>query len=122
MSSLPTREQLESLLAQRVQIFYQKYLEHCPSNVFCNLFEDKVAIVLENSLTPSTQLLADAGQQELAKKVRNDVQKALEPQFKAVIEEVLGVPVIDLLSNATLETGRTATIVVLAQPPQVQLG
>jgi uncharacterized protein YbcI len=84
------------------------------------MFEQKIAIVLEDAITPPEQLLVNSGQEQLAEQVRSDLDKAIEPQLKALIEEVVGVPVVDLLSDATLETGRTGTIVVLANTPQVR--
>jgi uncharacterized protein YbcI len=40
--------------------------------------------------------------------------------LKTLIEEVLGIPVLDLLSDATLETGRTGVIAVLEMTPEVR--
>jgi uncharacterized protein YbcI len=65
-------------------------------------------------------LLANTGQVELAQKVRSDLDKAIQPQLKALIEEVLSVGVLDLLSDATLETGRTGIIAVLDITPEVR--
>jgi len=53
-------------------------------------------------------------------KVRAELDEAIQPQLKTLIEEVVGVEVIDILSNAKLETGRTATVVILANPPQLR--
>ncbi len=53
--------------------------------------------------------------------MRAELQQLIEPKIKALIEEVLETPVIDVLSNAKLETGRTGTIVLLAAPPLVRL-
>lgn len=115
----PTSGQLERTLSGRIQTLYCAYLEHQPAEVVCQLFENKVAIVLENSITPPVQLLVKHGKQQLAQQVRSNIKQALEPQLKILIEEVLGVPVIDLLSDAKLESGRTGTIAVLATMPKV---
>jgi len=116
----PTRGQIERNLSQRIQALYRTQLEHRPSRVVCQIFDEKIAIVLEDSITQPEQLLVDNGQEELAEEVRSKLDDALEPQLKALIEEVVGVPVIDLLSDAKLETGRTATVVILAEMPQVR--
>ena len=71
-----------------------------------------------NAVTQPEQLLVNSGQQELAEKVRSDLDAAIQPQLKEVIEDVLGVPVIDLLSDAKLETGRSGTIAILGATPQ----
>ncbi|MBD1832334.1 DUF2294 domain-containing protein [Cyanobacteria bacterium FACHB-472] len=120
MDSSPTRGQLERTLSQRIQSLYRTQLGHQPSQVSCQIFDEKLAIILENSITQPEQLLAQNGQEELAEQVRSDLEKALQPQLKSLIEEVLGVSVIDLLSDAKIETGRTGTIVVLSSAPQVR--
>ncbi len=119
-ASYPTRGQIERTLSQRIQALYRTQLEHQPSRVVCQIFDEKIAIILEDSITQPEQLLVDNGQEELAEQVRSKLDEALEPQLKALIEEVVGVPVIDLLSDAKLETGRTATVVILAEMPQVR--
>lgn len=118
--SFPTRGQLERTLSQRIQALYRTELEHQPSRVTCQIFDEKIAIILEDAITQPEQLLVSSGQEQLAEQVRLELDEALQPQLKALIEEVVGVSVIDLLSDAKLETGRSATIVVLADKPQVR--
>lgn len=119
-SSKPTRGQLERLLSQRLQAFYRKHLGHQPSKVTCQLFDEKVAIVVEDSITQPEQLLASSGQVELAQQVHEDLEKAIQPQLQELIEDVLGVAVLDLLSDATLKTGRTGIIAVLEVTPEIR--
>lgn len=119
-ASYPTRGQIERTLSQRIQALYRTQLEHQPSRVVCQIFDGKIAIILEDSITQPEQILVDNGQEELAEQVRAKLDDVLEPQLKILIEEVVGVPVIDLLSDAKLETGRTATIVILAEMPQLR--
>lgn len=115
-----TRGQLEQVLSQRIQALYLTQLGHRPSKVSCEVFDDNLAIVIEDSITQSEQILLNNGQMQLAQQVRSDLDKAIQPQLKELIEEVMNVPVIDLLSDATLETGRAGTIAVLAAIPQVR--
>lgn len=115
-----TRGQLERTLSQQIQALYRTQLEHQPSKVICQIFDEKIAIILEDSITQPEQLLFNTGQEELAEQVRSELDEAIQPQLKALIEQVVGVPVIDLLSDAKLETGRTATIAILAATPQVR--
>jgi uncharacterized protein YbcI len=119
-SSKPTRGQLERTLSQGLQALYRCQLGHQPGKVTCQLFDEKLAIIVEDSITPPEQLLANSGQAELAQQVRSDLDKAIQPQIKALIEDVLGVAVVDILSDATLETGRTGIIVVLDITPEVR--
>ena len=119
-ASSPTRGQIERTLSQRIQALYRTQLEHQPSKVTCQLFDEKIAVILEDSITQAEQLLVENGQEELAQKVRAELDEALQPQLKELIEEVVGVSVIDILSNAKLDTGRSATVAILANPPQVR--
>ncbi len=119
-TALPTRGQLERTLSQRVQAFYRNQLGHQPSRVQCHIADGKVIIVLEDSITKPEKLLLETGQEELAEKVHNDLDKALHPQLSALIEEVVGVKVIDVLSDATFDTGRSGTIAVLEEAPQLR--
>jgi len=119
-SSKPTRGQLERMLSQGIQALYRAQLGHQPSKVTCQLFDEKLAVIVEDSITQPEQLLANSGQAELAEQVRADLDKAIKPQLKALIEEVLGVSVLDILSDATLETGRTGIIAVLDVTPEVR--
>lgn len=117
-TALPTRGQLERQLSQRIQALYRSELGHQPAKVFCQIFDEKVIIILEDSITKTEKLLAEKGQEELAEQVRSEIDEAIQPQVKQLIEEVLEANVIDLLSNAKLETGRTGTIVMLESPPK----
>lgn len=119
-SSAPTRGQLERTLSQRIQALYRTQLGHQPRKVTCQIFDEKIAIVLEDAITQPEQILASSGQEKLAEKVRSELDEAIQPQLKALIEEIMGVTVLDLLSDAKLETGRTGIIAVLEAPPQVR--
>ena len=119
-SSKPTRGQLERLLSQRLQALYRDQLGHQPGKVTCQIFDEKVALIIEDSITPPEQLLADRGQSDLAQQVRSELDEAIKPGLKSLIEDVLGVCVLDLLSDATLETGRTGIIAVLEVSPEVR--
>ena len=88
--SYPTRGQLERTLSQRIQALYRTQLGHQPSKVTCQIFDEKIAIILENSITQPEQFLASNGQADLAEQVRSDLDKAIQPQLKALIEEVVG--------------------------------
>lgn len=112
--------QVERTISQRMQALYKEHLGHQPSKVTCQLFDSKLAIVLEGSVTQPEKLLAEEGQTELAKQVRTDLNEAMQPQIKALIKEILGVDVLDILSDAALDTGRTGIIVVLSETPSVR--
>lgn len=116
-SSYPTKGQLERTLSQKIQALYRTQLGHRLGEVDCQIFDQKIAIVLENSLTQPEQLLANKGNQELVLELHSNLDEAMRPQLTQLIEEVVGVPVIDLMSDATLETERTGMIAILSTYP-----
>ncbi|MDJ0735680.1 MAG: DUF2294 domain-containing protein [Nostocaceae cyanobacterium] len=116
----PTRGQLERNLSQRIQSFYANQLGHRPTKVTCQLFDAKLAIVIEDSITQPEQLLIDRGQEKLVEQVRSGLDEAIEPELKQLIEEVLEITVLDLLSDVTLNTGRGGIIAVLSDTPSVR--
>ncbi|MEG3842199.1 DUF2294 domain-containing protein [Microcoleus sp. herbarium14] len=116
----PTRGKLERSLAQGIQALYRQALGHQTSQALCNLLDNKLIIVIENAITQPEKLLALNGQLDLASQVRSQLESVLELQLKDLIKEVLGVGVTDLLSDATLETGRTGTIAILESAPKVR--
>lgn len=119
-TTTPTQGQLERTLSQRIQNLYKTQLGHRPSKVMCRLLNEKLVIVIEGSITQPEQILAQEGQIHLAKEVRSELDDAIQPQLRTLIEEILKVNVVDLLSDATLETGRTGAIVVLAEGPDIR--
>jgi uncharacterized protein YbcI len=118
MVSNPTRGQLERTLSQRIQAFYREQLEHQPGKICCCISDQQVTVIIEDSITQPEQLLVGIGKVELAEQVRSGLDQAIYPQLKELIEEIMKVPVIDLLSDVALETGRTGTIAILGKTPQ----
>ncbi|MEL6551828.1 MAG: Na-translocating system protein MpsC family protein, partial [Cyanobacteria bacterium J06621_11] len=53
-------------------------------------------------------------------KVHSNLNQAIEPQIKSLIENILSVKVLDLLSDAAIDTARTGIIVVLSDTPTVR--
>ncbi|NJR73786.1 MAG: DUF2294 domain-containing protein, partial [Scytonema sp. CRU_2_7] len=119
-TSTPTRGQVERTLAQRIQALYRDQLGHQPSKVICQLCDQNVVVIMENSITQPEQLLAQTGHQELAQEVRSDLDDAIQQQLKALIEETLSVSVIEVLADTTLETSRSGFIAILTEPPAVR--
>ncbi|MBE9167203.1 DUF2294 domain-containing protein [Pleurocapsales cyanobacterium LEGE 06147] len=118
--TLPTRGQLERQLSQSIQAFYRKQLGHQPSKVTCQLFGEKLAVIMEDSLTNAEQMLAEEGKEDLAEEVRSNLNDAIRPQLKDLIKGILAVDVVDILSDATLATGRVGIIAILEATPQVR--
>lgn len=115
-----TRGQAERALSQQIQALYRSQLGHQTGKITCQLSDETLSIVIENSVTQPEKLLVADGNAALAEQVRSDLDHTIRSQVKSVVEEILNVNVIDLLSDATLETGRTGMIVILENPPSVR--
>ncbi|TVQ09237.1 MAG: DUF2294 domain-containing protein [Leptolyngbya sp. DLM2.Bin27] len=117
---VPTQGQLQRSLSQQFQRLYRQQLNHCPGKITCQVIDEKVMLVIENSVTKPEQVLVENGEAELAKRVREDLSTALRPQIIELIESTLEREVIDVLTDATLTTGRTSLVVILSSPPHLR--
>ena len=73
--------QIERTISQKMQALYKQHLGHQPTKVTCQLFDSKLAIVLEDSITQPEQLQLEQGKSDLAEKVRDDLHQAIRPQI-----------------------------------------
>ncbi|NEQ30344.1 MAG: DUF2294 domain-containing protein [Leptolyngbya sp. SIO4C5] len=112
--------QLERDLSQKLQALYRNRLGHRVGKVTCQMFEQKLAIVLEDSLTLPEQLIVEDGSTELADEIHGQIERLLRPEIKQLIETIFAVEVLDLLSDAKLSTGRTGMIAILDKVPDVR--
>ena len=113
--------QLEATLAQRVVAMYLTYLGHKPHQVSCQLVEKTVAIIIQGAITKPEQLLLKQGKQQLAEQVQSNIQIALQPQLRSIVEEIFAVPVIDILCDFNSDPGSTSAIVVLGKSPSANI-
>jgi uncharacterized protein YbcI len=118
--SLPTLGQLQRNLAQQFQRLYREQLNHVPGKITCQIIDEKLLFVIEDSVTKPEQLLVDDGQSELAEKVRDDLTTALRPQIIELVESALNRQVVDILTDATLSTGRTSIVIIISAPPDAR--
>lgn len=119
-ASLPTRGQLERTLTQRIQALYRNQLGHRLETINCQIFDQRITVTIENSITQPELLLVESGKDELAEEVRSQLNEAIQPQIKELAEEIVGVSVLDLLSDAKLDTGRTGMIIILSEAPRLR--
>lgn len=117
---LYTRGQLERKLSQEIQSLYRRNLGHQPSKVTCQIFDSKLAVIIEDSITLTEQILLEEGQKKLAEEVRSNLDNSIQLELRQVIEHTAEVEILDLLSDAALDTGRTGIIAVLNTTPKVR--
>jgi uncharacterized protein YbcI len=116
----PTIGQLEREISQQIRNLYNERLGQRPSPIICHFFDTEIVISLENSVSQAEKTLLNGGYDSLAEQVRLYLDKIIKPQLKKLIEEIIGQPVIDLMTNTNLATGRTGIIVILNQLPGVR--
>ena len=116
----PTVGQMERAISQKIQALYKRALGHQLGRVTCQLFDAKVVIVLENSISQPVKLLLEESRIELAERVCHDINSAMQPQIKELLANVLGVKVLDVLSDTALSIGSTGITGVLASLPPVR--
>jgi len=118
--SAPTIGQLEREISNRIRSLYNVELGLRPTKINCHFFHGELAITLENSVTKVEQILMKSGSDILAEQVRIDIDRIIVPQIQDMIEEVIDKPVLDLISNTNLRTGRTGIIVFIENLPEVR--
>ncbi|MBC1239632.1 DUF2294 domain-containing protein [Nostoc sp. 2RC] len=109
----PTIGQLETEISDKVKNLYHQRLGQLPSQIICHFFDTEIIISLENSITPVEETLLQGGYENLAEQVRSYLDKLIKPQLKKTIEEIIGKPVLNLMTNTNLVTRRTGIIVIL---------
>lgn len=109
-----THRQLEQSLSQCIQELYLNHLGHQPNKVSCQLVNETLTIIVEDSITLPEQLLNKSGHIDLAKQVRLNIQKIVDLHLKQAIEEVFAAPVSEIFSDSALDTGRTSVVAILA--------
>ena len=118
--TLYTRGQLERKLSQEIQSLYRRHLGHQPSKVTCQIFDAKLAVIIEGSITNAEQILIEFGKQKLAEEVRSNLDNSIQSELRQLIENIAEVEIVDLLSDATLNTGRTGIIAIFNTTPKVR--
>ncbi|BAZ51401.1 hypothetical protein NIES4103_40500 [Nostoc sp. NIES-4103] len=118
--SHPTIGQLEREITQRLSSLYNEILGQRPNQIICHFFDTELVISLENSVTQTERILMYEGYENLAEQVRSSLYKIIKPQLQSLIEQIIGSPIVDLMLNTNLVTGRTGIIIVLKQVPDVR--
>lgn len=118
---LPTRGQLERELSQTTQAIYREGFGHNPNKVVCHIFDNKVAIIIENAVTSIEKLLIEHSQIDLAKDMRSAIEGVFSLQIKQKISEILEVEIIDLIIESCLDGEYAGIVAILSNAPEVRL-
>lgn len=119
-TSEPTRGQLERTLSQQFQNLYREQIGQRPSKATCQFFNEKLTVVLYNTVSPAEKTLINTGREEFAKKLRFELHLAIVPQLKAIVESTIAVSVISVLIDSDLINGYSCFTVILENTPVVR--
>ena len=118
---LPTSGQIERDLSQKIQKLYREQLGHSPRKVICKLFDNRLAVVIEDSMTILQKtLIEENNQKETAKYINLAIDNVIKSKLKIAIEEVLEIEVYDILFDSSLKSQQAGAVVILTQSPSVR--
>lgn len=112
--------QAEREITQRMRSLYKKKLGHKVSDVTCQIFDEKLAIVVEDALTKVEERLLENGEVALTEQVRKDLNESIEPQVEEIVEGALNVDVVDILKDTSLDSGTSGIIALLSDAPHLR--
>ncbi len=111
-------KQIESLLSRKIKDVYRDRLEHKLDSLSYRLFDRTLVITLEGIITSPEKLLQENDRLDLAKQVREAIDRIIHPQIQDIIEEVLDVKVVDYLSDTTIDNDITGAIAIFEFKPK----
>lgn len=103
---------LEQLLSEEIQNIYTQELEQELSQISCNLDDRVLVITLEGVITPPEQLLNRNNYVELVNRVRDELDRIIQPKIKNLIEQTIDIKITDFLCDTEIDTSRTGVIVI----------
>ena len=118
---LPTCGQIERDLSQKIQRLYREQLGHSPRKVICKLFDNRIAIVIEDSMTLLQKtLIEENDRNETARYINLAINNVIKSKLKIAIEEILEIEVYDILFDSSLKSQQAGAVVILSQSPLVR--
>ncbi|NJM84751.1 MAG: DUF2294 domain-containing protein [Leptolyngbyaceae cyanobacterium RM2_2_21] len=114
-----TVQELEDWLSHEIGSLYSNKLGQQPGEITCQLFEAKLAVVLEESVTHLERMLISANHDRMVHQIRTTLNRSLQTRISHLLEETAGVAVIDFLSSTTFDTRRTGMIIFFEDAPAV---
>lgn len=115
--NLRTRGEMERSLSQHIQAFYRNQLGCRVGKISSYILDDRVAISVEDSITPLEKLLDNAEDLQLRRDLRDRIDDIVKQELMSSIEKILGVQAIDLAINTTLDQNLTGMMVFLSDTP-----
>jgi uncharacterized protein YbcI len=120
VNNVPSRGEMERSLSQSIQAFYRDELSCRVGKISCHILGDRVAIVIENSVTSLEKLLSSSEDRSFVRDLRDRIDYIVKSELVTKIKTNLGVDVIDLTIDTTLEHNFTGILALLDEMPQIR--
>lgn len=120
MTPPKTRGQIERALCQQIQALYRDLLGQYPHSAISRVFDRRLIVLLQDTSPQVERFLHLTGQAMLAEQMNREVEAALKPRIKAVIEEILQIKVVTLLLMSDLEQGFSCVAALLEDSPNLR--
>lgn len=118
---LATIGQLERSLAQNIRRLYRTQLGRNPGEVVCQLKEQHLTVVVEDSVTAMEKTLILDNQSQVANQFRANLESVLLPQLQTVIEDTLEAKVLDVVGSSMMQTNSTGVFALLDRRPRLRI-
>ncbi|MGF1542010.1 MAG: DUF2294 domain-containing protein [Pleurocapsa sp.] len=106
-------KRIKNILSQNIRDIYKNQLKQQLDNISFHLFDGTLIVIIEGTVTCPEKLLKANDRLVLGKQVREAIDRIIQPQIVAAIEQVMNVRVVDFLSDTTIENNCTGAIAIL---------
>jgi uncharacterized protein YbcI len=120
---IKTKGQLEAEISDAIIRFEKEYMGRGPLETKTYIIDDMVIVRLKGVLTRAERQLAESSEasigRELIKRMRHALLEKGRPMLDAIIEDVVGVPVVSLHTDLSTVTGERLIVFSLAKIPDL---
>lgn len=120
VDTLLTRGEMERNLSQSVQAFYRNQLGCKTDKVSCHIINEQVAIAIYNPITHVEKFLNTPGDRDFIQDLRDRIDTIVKNELLSVMETILGVQVVALTIDTTLDNNLTGIVALLAKSPKLR--
>ena len=119
--TLQTRGEMERSLSQYIQALYRNQLGCRTGKISYRIIDNKVAIAIENPITPVERLLDKSKDSEFVRDLRDRIDAIVKTELLLGMERTLQVKIVDLTINTTLDNNFTGIVALLYEVPKVRI-
>jgi len=105
---------LRTRISNEIVRLHSEYYGRGPTKAKAYVDGDLIAVVLEETFTPAEKTLIARGEAEGIQDIRRRFQRAMEGQFRSVVEQATGRQVRSFLSETDLENDISVELFLLS--------